>query len=70
MPEHSPADAREAESLREITPQQWRTGIAAWLGWLFDGLDIQFHTLVAAPFVAHLLLNRGYLSALNPATRC
>ena len=30
-------------------------GIAAWLGWLFDGLDMHLYTLVAAPFVAELL---------------
>jgi len=42
-------------SLRDITPTQWRTGVAAWLGWLFDGLDMHLYTLVAAPFVAQLL---------------
>src|SRR4051812_18855715 len=41
--------------LREITGAQWRSGIAAWLGWLFDGLDMHLYTLVAAPFVAELL---------------
>jgi len=47
---------REAQSLREISPQQWRSGIAAWLGWMFDGLDMHLYTLVATPFVAQLLL--------------
>lgn len=41
--------------LRDISPQQWRSGIAAWLGWLFDGLDMHLYTLVATPFVAELL---------------
>jgi MFS family permease len=67
MPEPSPNPAREPQSLREVTPQQWRSGIAAWLGWLFDGLDIHLYTLVAAPFVAQLLLNAGDITALNPA---
>ena len=31
-------------------------GIAAWLGWLFDGLDMHLYTLVATPFVAELLV--------------
>src|SRR5882724_13330428 len=48
-------ERREAESLRELTPQQWKSGLAAWLGWFFDGLDMHLYTLVAAPFVAHLL---------------
>lgn len=47
-----PADA---QSLRELSPQQWRSGAAAWLGWLFDGLDMHLYTLVATPFVAELL---------------
>jgi MFS family permease len=38
-----------------LTAQQWKSGIAAWLGWLFDGLDMHIYTLVAAPFVAELL---------------
>src|SRR5207253_2098453 len=42
-------------SLREITPLQWKSGIAAWLGWLFDGLDMHLYTLVAAGFVASLV---------------
>jgi MFS family permease len=46
---------REATRLRDISPQQWKSGIAAWLGWLFDGLDMHLYTLVATPFVAQLL---------------
>ena len=42
-------------SLRDLTPQQWKSGIAAWLGWLFDGLDMHLYTLAAAPFVMQLL---------------
>jgi len=41
--------------LRDVSPQDWRSGIAAWLGWTFDGLDMHLYTLVAAPFVAELL---------------
>lgn len=47
--------AREARHLRELSPHQWRSGVAAWLGWLFDGLDMHLYTLVAAPFVMQLL---------------
>jgi MFS family permease len=39
----------------KISREQWRSGIAAWLGWTFDGLDMHIYTLVAAPFVAQLL---------------
>ena len=45
---------REARSLREISPVQWKSGIAAWLGWFFDGLDMHLYTLVAAVFVQEL----------------
>jgi MFS family permease len=63
QPPESPATApgappradREARHLRELTPTQWKSGIAAWLGWMFDGLDMHLYTLVAAPFVATLL---------------
>src|SRR6476659_5328512 len=49
------ASCPEVKSLRDLSPQQWRSGIAAWLGWMFDGLDMHLYTLVAVPFVAELL---------------
>ena len=45
----------EATRLGDITAQQWKSAIAAWLGWLFDGLDMHLYTLVAITFVAELL---------------
>jgi MFS family permease len=45
----------DVERLRDLSAQQWKSGTAAWLGWLFDGLDLQLYVLVAAPFVAELL---------------
>src|SRR5437763_10481509 len=50
-----PPCGREVTRLRDLSPQQWKSGIAAWLGWLFDGLDMHLYVLVAAPFVAELL---------------
>src|SRR5437660_11048974 len=50
------ASVRQPGSLQDLTPQQWKSGIAAWLGWFFDGLDMHLYTLVAAPFVMQLLL--------------
>src|SRR5262245_58717727 len=41
--------------LHELSAAHWRSGIAAWLGWLFDGLDMHLYTLIATPFVALLL---------------
>ena len=38
-----------------LTRPQLKSGIAAWLGWMFDGLDMHLYTIVAAPFVAQLL---------------
>lgn len=43
--------------VRDLTPMQWRSGIAAWLGWLFDGLDSSLYIMVALPFVTLLLHN-------------
>jgi MFS family permease len=52
----SPADAPpEATRLGELSPQQWKSGTAAWLGWLFDGLDMHLYTLVATPVVIQLI---------------
>jgi MFS family permease len=48
--------AKPVTRLGDLSPQQWRSGIAAWLGWLFDGLDMHLYTLVATPFVAQLLV--------------
>lgn len=50
-----PQPRREVTHLRDLSPVQWRSGIAAWLGWLFDGLDMHLYVLVAMPFVAQLL---------------
>jgi len=49
------ATHHEIQSLRDLSPYQWKSGIAAWLGWLFDGLDMHLYVLVAAPFVAELI---------------
>ena len=51
----------KAEGLRDLTPQQWKSGIAAWLGWLFDGLDMHLYGLVAGTFVTFLLFNQGLI---------
>jgi hypothetical protein len=58
-----PGLAGDVTHLRQVTRQQWRWGIAAWLGWTFDGLDMHLYTLVAAPFVAQLL---GAASTTDP----
>jgi MFS family permease len=48
----------EIVSLRALSARQWKSGLAAWLGWMFDGLDMHLYTLVAAPYVAQLLALR------------
>ncbi len=71
-PSASPA-ADPAVRLRDLKPSQWRSGIAAWLGWMFDGLDMHLYTAVALPFVADLLHTAiddpivGYRSSLIQA---
>jgi MFS family permease len=45
----------DAAQPTRLSAQQWRSGIAAWLGWTFDGLDMHLYTLVAPPFVALLI---------------
>ncbi|MBM3890942.1 MAG: MFS transporter [Verrucomicrobia bacterium] len=54
-PQPAPATNREVRRLSDLSPTQWKSGIAAWLGWLFDGLDMHLYTLVAAPFVMQLV---------------
>lgn len=56
----------EATHLRELTPRQWRSGTAAWLGWLFDGLDMHLYTLVATPVVLQLI---GAVSNADPGVK-
>ena len=58
-----------ALGLSDITFVQWRAGLAAWLGWLFDGLDMHLYTLVAAPFVASLMGLTGPDSASDPRVK-
>jgi len=47
--------APSAPGLSQLSAAQWKSGLAAWLGWLFDGLDMHLYTLIATPFVALLL---------------
>jgi MFS family permease len=49
---------------RNLSAARWNSGLAAWLGWLFDGLEMHLHTPVAAPFVTTLLALCG---AKDPA---
>jgi MFS family permease len=63
VPLASVISAREVTRLRDLSAQQWKSGIAAWLGWLFDGLDMHLYVVVAAPFVAELL---GAASGRDP----
>src|SRR5215207_3236285 len=63
-PPESPT--REATRLSELTPRQWKSGAAAWLGWLFDGLDMHLYTLVAAPVVLQLI---GAVSNADPGVK-
>jgi MFS family permease len=54
-PAETIAPETQPERLRDLTAAQWKSGLAAWLGWMFDGLDMHLYTLVALPFVASLL---------------
>ncbi len=51
----TPTEHGGSQRLRDLSSAQWKSGIAAWLGWLFDGLDMHLYVLVATPFVAELL---------------
>src|SRR5687767_1177440 len=68
MPPATPDDALSTAAVGptrpRLTPQQWKSGIAAWLGWTFDGLDMHLYTLVYATFVAQLL---AVPSTLDPS---
>lgn len=60
------APTPEPTRLRDLTAVHWKTGIAAWLGWLFDGLELHLYTLVAVPLVVQLL---GAASAADPGVK-
>src|SRR5258708_38689159 len=59
----SPPDPHSAATL---TSAEKKSGLAAWLGWLFDGLDMHLYTLVAAPFVMQLV---GAASTSDPLVK-
>lgn len=50
----------EPQRLSDLTPQQRKSGIAAWLGWMFDGLDMHIYGLVATAFVAILIMGESF----------
>ena len=45
----------DPQRFSDLTSEQRKSGLAAWLGWLFDGLDMHIFTLVAVGFVAILV---------------
>ncbi|MCX6903845.1 MAG: MFS transporter [Verrucomicrobia bacterium] len=45
----------EAVRWRDLTTQQWKTGVAAWLGWLFDTFDQQLFIVARAPAMRNLM---------------
>lgn len=45
----------EPNSLRDLTSRQLQGGLAAWLGWLFDGMDSTLYVLVAGSLVPMLV---------------
>jgi MFS family permease len=59
----------EPQRLSDLTPQQRKSGLAAWLGWLFDGLDMHIYTLVAVGFVAILLNSQTFRAEFAAADK-
>jgi MFS family permease len=59
----------EPTRFSDLTPQQRKSGLAAWLGWMFDGLDMHIYTLVAAAFVAILLHGDSFRADFDNAAR-
>ena len=59
----------EPQRLRDLSPQQLKSGLAAWLGWLFDGLDMHIFTLVAVTFVAILVNGDTFRSEFSTADK-
>jgi len=55
LPEPQLRKSLTTARLSQLSAAQWKSGVAAWLGWLFDGLDMHLYTLIATPFVALLL---------------
>ncbi|HSH95257.1 MAG TPA: MFS transporter, partial [Roseimicrobium sp.] len=66
-PDGGKAAPKTVNSLKDLSPEQRKSGIAAWLGWLFDGLDMHLYGLVASPFVASLLMHQGLIPVADPA---
>ena len=64
----SPSATAPVTRLKDLSAPQWKSGIAAWLGWLFDGLDLHLYTLVATSFVA-MLLGYNYQGSLDAAAQ-
>jgi MFS family permease len=58
-------ERKDVRHMRDLSPQQWKSGVAAWLGWLFDGLDMHIYTLVATAFVAILLHEGNFKSQFS-----
>jgi len=54
----------------EMNPAKWKSLLAAWLGWAFDGLDGYLYVMVAFPFVSRLVANEHgtTLEAVNQST--
>ena len=63
MTEPTFSDDQKVYRLSDLSPQQWKSGIAAWLGWLFDGLDMHLYTMW--PFLSWPSSSRSLISAIR-----
>lgn len=53
---------------RDITPAQWRTLLAAWLGWMLDGMDIMLYAFALTSIRNEFGLSAAQAGALASVT--
>src|SRR6266851_2252177 len=59
---------RAMDSLRHVTPAEWKSLIAGGLGWMLDAMDVMLYSLILAYLIRQFGMSTSTAGLLNSLT--